>query len=131
MTALPPLVFAIWARYVARILAREKTWELRTRRPNVSAGDEILIYEARGRGRIVARARVGRILALPPAELWDELERLGGGQGVEREAYNKYLDGRATAVAIELLEVEVLDLPLPRGMRPPQGWARYKGRWPR
>jgi len=129
-TEVAPLVFSVWAEYVALILAGEKVWEIRTCSWGVETGDEILIYEARGRGRILARATVGRVLELAPAALWDELERLGGQQGVAREAYDHYLAGRSRAVAIELLEVRDFDVPLPLGMRPPQAPTRYKGRWP-
>ena len=126
-----PFVFSIRKQYVDLILAGSKRWEFRTRRPSVATGDTALIYESRGLGRIVASFVVGRVIEGWPVAVRDRVEEEARwSAGIGQREYLKYFEGYATAVAIELLSVEPLDLPLPEGMRAPQSWARYKGPWP-
>lgn len=126
MTA--PLVFSIRPRYVAALLAGTKTVEFRTRRPSVERGDTILIYETAPRSRVVATAAVQGLLVGTPAEVW--ARSLGRG-GIDRAAYDRYFDGRALAVGIELVVTPLAEpVPLPEGQRAPQSWARWRGAWP-
>lgn len=126
MSAKPPMVFSIRAEYCARILDGSKRWEFRTRRPRVETGELCYIYESRGRGRIVASFRRGRSIYATPVKLFESVRRRGGGHGIGVEPFLKYFGDRVTAYAIELLDVEPLDMPLPEGMRAPQSWARLK-----
>lgn len=131
-----PTVFSIRPEYTRLILAGSKLWEIR-RSPcrQVKRGDLALIYESldggRGRGRIVAAFTVGRMItsstasALHAVVLW-----CGGGIGISKRKLAEYLEGAREPTAIELLDVQPRDLPLPEGMRAPQSWARYDGPWP-
>ena len=127
-----PMVFSIRAEYCARILAGSKRWEFRTRMPRVSMGDVALIYESRGRGRIVAAFTVGSLLhPMSPGALWQTVETMDpGSHGISRDAYDRYFEGRSSACAIGVESVVPLDIALPENMCPPQSWARWRGPWP-
>lgn len=121
MTA--PMVFSIRPEYVARILDGSKTLELRKSCPRIDLGETALIYESRGRKRIVASFERGVIEEAPPEEIW----RLHGGStrlGIGRAAFFAYFGLRKKAFAMRLDNVKPLDIPLPAGMRAPQRWAR-------
>jgi len=127
-----PFVFSIREEYARRILAGDKRFEFRKSMPRFDMGDTALIYESRGRGRIVASFTVGSLIhAQSPGTLWRTIETMDpGSQGIDREAYLKYFEGRETGVAFGVTDVRPLDLPLPADMHPPQRWARWKGSWP-
>lgn len=131
-TAQPPMVFSIRAVYARRILDGSKRWEFRTRMPRVDMGDLALIYESRGRGRIVGAFTVGSLIH--PMSIVSTVRQrppgLPGGHGISVADYAAYFDGRP-AVAIGVEDPIPLDWPLPDGMAPPQSWARYEGEWPR
>src|SRR5690606_17375317 len=100
--------------------AGSKRYELRTRRPAVSAGDLVLIYETAPTSAIVAEAIVGDIRDSLPSMIWHEL---GPVLGVTREQFGDYYRDRERAIAIEL-RLSWLGRPvkLPTGMAPPQSW---------
>ena len=126
-----PFIFAIRAVYARRILDGSKRWEFRTRMPSVRLGDLALIYESRGRGRIVGAFTVGSLLhTMSPGVLWQTVEEMDpGSHGIDRSAYNAYFEGRAAGVAIGVVAPVALDWPLPPGMHAPQSWARWVGPW--
>ena len=125
-----PMVFSIRAEYCAGILEGSKRWEFRTRCPRIEPGETALIYESRGRGRIVASFRRGIIIEGTPAAAWNEVTVQGGGHGVSFNGLLDYLDGREKAFAMGLIDVRPLNIELPERMRAPQAWARWKGPWP-
>ena len=134
-----PFLFAIRAEYVARILDGSKRWEFRKSMPGgadrskFTMGDTALIYESRGRGRVVASFRVGSLIHEQyPADLWRTVETFDpGSHGIEWSALYQYLDtgteGSGRGVAFGIEDVRPLDLPLPANMRPPQSWVRWRG----
>ncbi len=128
MTDKAPFLFAIRAEYVARILDGSKRWEFRKSMPRFSMGDLALIYESRGRGRVVASFRVGSLIfEMSPGTLWETIESMDpGSHGIDCLSLSHYLD-RVYGVAFGITDVRPLDLPLPANMRPPQRWVRWRG----
>lgn len=118
-----PFVFSIRPQYVERILDGRKRWEYRRRRPRVTTGDLILIYETAPASAIVASARVGDVLDGHMLDVWAETHADGW---VEAQDYAAYFEGASRAIAIELTRLSVFtqSLPLPPGMVAPQSWAR-------
>ena len=133
-----PFVLSIRAEYARRILVGDKRVEIRKSMPGgadrskFDRGDTALIYESRGRGRIVASFTVGSLIhAQSPADLWRTIGTMDpGSHGIDRAAFFKYFEGRETGVAFGVTDVRPLDMPLPADMHPPQHWARWKGPWP-
>jgi predicted transcriptional regulator len=130
LTIAKPFVFSIRAEYARRILDGEKTLEYRKRCPSCPRGSLCLIYESRGRGRIVGSFRRGVIYEGSPVNVWNMAIAYGRLGGIARSDYRSYFEGSDKAFGIEVDDVQPLDLPLPPGMSPPQSWARYKGAWP-
>jgi len=123
-----PFVFSVRPRYVAAMLDGSKTVEYRTRRPSLERGDTILIYETAPRSMVVATAVIGGLICGSPAEVWERT--LGRGR-IARDAYDLYFEGHCAAWAIEVTVKALAEpIPLPEGQRPPQAWARWRGRWP-
>jgi predicted transcriptional regulator len=133
-----PFVFSIRAEYARRILDGSKRFEFRKSMPGgrdrsrFTMGDTALIYESRGRGRIVARFTVGSMVhAMSPGAIWRTVETMDpGSHGIDLPAFRRYFEGRDSAVAFGVEDVIPLDLALPACMSPPQSWARWKGPWP-
>lgn len=126
-----PLVFAIRTQFVRRLLGEalpEKGVEYRTRRPNVAAGEIVLIYETAPTSAIVATAVVGEIYDGSVESIWEQTSAVGG---ISHAEYMRYFEGRTRAVAIRLTTTRLPEpARLPAGMAPPQSWARWKGEWP-
>ncbi len=129
-----PFLFPIKAAYVKLILAGDKRFEFRKSMPGgadrskFTMGDTALIYESRGRGRVVASFRVGSLVfAMSPGRLWQTVETMDpGSSGIGRKALAEYLD-KGTGVAFGIEDVRPLDIALPASMRPPQSWVRWRG----
>jgi predicted transcriptional regulator len=133
-----PFVFSVQAEFVSMFRAGTKRWEYRTRRPAVTPGEYHLIYESRGSSRIVAEAKIGRVVSGTPGEVW---ARTGDAGGVSEAFFDEYFTWpqgsakagqrrvKAHAIEMELVWLEE-PLPLPASMKPPQSWSRWTGRWP-
>jgi len=132
MTTAKPFVFSIRPEYVARILDGSKRWEFRKSMPRFTMGDTALIYESRGRGRIVASFTVGSLVySMSPGALWRTVGTMDpNSHGITRAAFHQYFDAHDTGVAFGVEAVVPLDLPLAPDMRAPQSWARWTGAWP-
>jgi predicted transcriptional regulator len=129
-----PFVFSIRPQFIVALLDGSKSkgdpttwdpaygaWEYRTRRPSVEIGDQILIYESRGRGMIVAIAEVLELLV-------DTVDAVRE-QTSPADDFDEYFAGRDIAVAMRL-HVRELDEPIALVQSAPQCWARYRGAWP-
>lgn len=133
-----PFVFSIKAEYARRILDGSKRWEFRKSMPGgrdrsrFTMGDHALIYESRGRGRIVARFTVGSMVySMTPGAIWRTVETMDpGSHGIALDSYREYFKGQDSAVAFGVESVVPLDIALPACMVAPQSWARWKGPWP-
>lgn len=97
------ILVSIKPEYVERILAGEKTVELRRRSPQrVADGGTMLIYETTPRRAIVASCEVVAVETLPLSTLW---RRYRDVSGISRQAFNEYYDGCETGVVLKLGEV--------------------------
>lgn len=82
-----PFVFSVRGRYVEMFRAGTKTFELRTRRPAIKAGELHLLYQTAPLARVVAEVRIGEIIDDDPETVWDEL---AGRGGVSRDEFDLY-----------------------------------------
>lgn len=128
MTA-KPFVFPIRPRFVDMFRAGTKSFEFRTRRPSVSAGDSALIYECAPVSMVVATAIIGEIVDGTLDDVWDLTGMHGGISPAE---FTRYFEPRTRAVAIEMRSITWLAQPIPLalGMTPQPGWSRWRGEWP-
>lgn len=92
-------LISIHPRYVDKIISGEKKLEFR-RSWAVQPVDGLVIYATSPVQRIVALVEVEKVIFGSPNKLWSLSKDLGGG--ISRRDLFAYLDGKATAVAIEL-----------------------------
>ena len=129
MSEQKPFLFSIKGEFVEKIFRGEKTVEYRRRKPSLQADDVLLIYETSPRCLVVGFAVAGEIIAGTPGEVWEKTADRGC---VGLPFYQRYFDGRAGAVAIELRMAVRFKAPLalPAGQAAPQSWSRWRGDWP-
>ena len=92
-------LISIHPRYADKIISGEKKLEFR-RSWAVQPVDVLVIYATYPVQRIVALAGVEKVILGSPNKLWSLSKDLGGG--ISRRDFFAYLDGKTTAVAIEL-----------------------------
>jgi len=114
---------------VDRILAGEKTVELRRQRPRDVTGQQVVLYATTPEKQLKGIARVTEIRTLPPQNLWHFVEHQGC---VSHDEYQRYFAGSDQAVGIFLADAIAFEHPLSLetlrqawpGFQPPQGF-RY------
>lgn len=126
------LILSIKPRYLDRILAGDKTVELRKRSARIEPGTRILLYATAPTCAVVGEARVEFRERLPLAELW---RRHGQAASVTRIDFDAYYAEADEGVALGLTEVvpyaRALSLRSLRqadaGFRPPQSYMQAPG----
>lgn len=89
------IILSIQAVHAQRIFSGVKLFELRKSLPRIKF-KRAYLYET-GAGRIIGCFDVGRVLKLPPEELW----AMVGERATTRERFNSYFLKNKTACAIE------------------------------
>ena len=123
------LLLSIRPRFVERILAGEKTVELRRGRPHIEPGQPFLIYSTVPVKALTAVAWTSGILAAPPMLLWQRVRSIAG---VSRAEFDGYFAGAKKAFGLQIVTAAGLQEPLPLlalrqlmpGFHPPQSF-RY------
>jgi predicted transcriptional regulator len=121
---------SIRPRFVERILAGEKTVELRRGRPRIEPGQPFLIYCTVPVKALTAVAWTSGVLAAPPVLLWQRVSSLAG---VSREEFDAYFAGAKHAFGLQLASVSALREPLALsmlkklipGFHPPQSFRYF------
>ena len=81
------LFLSIKPEFANKILAKEKTIELRKVRPNIKEGDYIIIYASSPVKGVVGFGRVKKIIETSPYEMW----RIYSSQlGIDKIRYDNY-----------------------------------------
>lgn len=121
------LLISVRPRFARGIMSGEKQVELRRVRPDLSEGDEVILYETSPTCAVVAKGKVAELLEASPARLW---LLVGKDSGVARHEFMAYFEGRSRAYGIRLTAVEALESPvglqklrrLAPGFAPPQSY---------
>ena len=96
------ILLSIHPEFVNKIRSGEKKFEFRTRIPaSVLADPLVAVYATAPVGAVVGYFRVGRVLALPPASLWEQTKEAAG---IARGRFRAHVKGRAMAEALEIAE---------------------------
>jgi predicted transcriptional regulator len=123
------LFVSVKPRFAEKILAGEKSVELRRVRPSVTPGTLVIFYASSPAREVVGTGRVKAIETDSPTAIW---ERHRSNVGLPRSEYRTYFEGVRQAVGIVLTEVERLPQSVPladlrerlAGFEPPQSF-RY------
>ena len=127
------VLLSIKPEFASKIFSNDKTVELRKRIPNLSEGDELLIYASAPVMAIVGAVEVIKVVQDAPVDLW---QMVRAHAGVAHEFYEQYYHDYATAYGIFLGRTQFYDrecsLPSLRkawpGFVPPQNY-RYVQVW--
>ena len=104
------ILLPIHRRYLDRICAGEKLFELRKRVPvGLKRGGELAIYCTKPTCSIVAYAEIGGVLEDSPARLW---ERTSFAAGIEEQAFKSYFGKTQTAYGIIISKIHELKRPI-------------------
>ena len=118
---------SIRPRFAARILAGEKTIELRRRKPQVPIGSTVFIYSTMPSASLVGTFVISRIDDLPLASLWNVAKSTAA---ISFQEFHAYFTGLQTGVAISIanptrfsqaIGLDALRTLWP-GFRPPQSY---------
>lgn len=103
------LLLSIRPCYARLIAQGRKKFELRRGRVSIRAGDLVFFYATTPLRRIVARARVGRVLIDEPSAL---LRLTGHAAGLDERGFLGYFEGRSIGSALELRDIVGWPVPL-------------------
>lgn len=123
------VLFSIRPFYVDKILAGQKTVELRRRFPELGmSGSTAMIYCTSPVKAIVGSAQIRDVIKLPLSRLW---KSYGGAACIAKDDFNEYFSGQDQGFAIILTDAKTLkgrltarDLESEFGIVPPQSY-RY------
>ena len=129
-SAARPFVLSIHPTYVERILAGNKTIELRRRFPSLVAPGIALIYATAPVQAIVASVQVPIVETLSLTALW---RRRGRDAAVTRKEFDDYFDGTQSGCALVLRDVVRFPSPIHLTVlahrfefSPPQSYCYWK-----
>ncbi len=126
------LFISVKPHFIEKILAGEKSVELRRVRPKIAApGTLVVFYASSPVCEVVGSGRIKQIDAATPTAIW---ERHRDELGLSRSEYRSYLAGVKEAVGILLEDIRPLARRIPlatireqlEGFEPPQSF-RYLG----
>lgn len=125
------VLMSIKPTYSKRILAREKSYELRRTPVKVQEGDLVVVYASSPVKAVVGAFTVAGVKRDAPDRLWAEHAE---DFGIEEADYRDYFAGAALGHAIEVGDVVQVD-PVPLhllreridGFRPPQSYQWWHG----
>lgn len=93
------LLISVKPEFADKIIAGEKTIELRKACPNVSTDDIVIIYSTVPVKAVIGICRVDEVIKMKPEAMWKfHKEKLG----IEKKRYSSYYKETETAVGIVL-----------------------------
>lgn len=93
------LFLAIKPEFANKILAKEKTIELRKLRPHIKEGDYIIIYASSPIKGVVGFAKVKKIIEISPNEMW---KIYSSKLCIDKNRYDDYFLNKSKAIGIEI-----------------------------
>lgn len=93
------LFLAIKPEFANKILAKEKTIELRKLRPHIKEGDYIIIYASSPIKGVVGFAKVKKIIEISPNEMW---KIYSSKLCIDKNRYDNYFLNKSKAIGIEI-----------------------------
>lgn len=122
------LFLSIKPEFANKIMAGQKTIELRKLRPHISIGDYVIIYASTPLRKVIGYARIKSIIKCTPSEMWSKYHNY---LGIDEVRFANYYSGHSSAIGIELekihqcrnITLEQLRM-IDTNFRPPQGF-RY------
>ncbi|MFR9545927.1 MAG: hypothetical protein SNJ29_10165 [Rikenellaceae bacterium] len=100
------LFVSIKPEFAQKIVAKEKSIELRKMRPHVSKGDYIIIYSSSPVQSVIGFGLIKSIIETSPSEMWAiHHSKLG----IDEERFNKYYINTNKAIGIEVESIKKVE----------------------
>ncbi len=104
------LIISIHPRYSEKILAGQKTVELRRRFPlSTAKGTKIYIYSTSPVRAIVGSAEIAEIIKLPIKTIWKKYSKCAF---IKKQDFEAYFEGLSEGFALELKNAQTFDKPI-------------------
>jgi len=128
------LLLSVRPLFADKILSGSKTIELRRVRPNVDAGDRILLYSSSPEMALLGSAKVEEVISGTPRSIWLQARGLAG---ISRQEYDNYFAGTDVAIGIRIYAARRFERPIPLQelrrrwpwLRPPQSFRYLSARF--
>lgn len=123
------LFLSIKPEFANKIIAKEKTIELRKVRPHVNQGDYVVIYASSPTMSVVGFGQIKQIIEMSPNDMWNTHS---SKLGIDRIRFDVYFQDKDKAVGIEFESIKKVQPVITLGkireveqtFRPPQSY-RY------
>ena len=92
------LFLSIKPEFANKIIAKEKTIELRKVRPHVNQGDYVVIYASSPTMSVVGFGQIKQIIEMSPDDMWNTYS---SKLGIDRTRFDIYFQDKDKAVGIE------------------------------
>lgn len=97
------LFLSIKPEFANKIIAKEKTIELRKVRPHVNAGDYVIIYASSPIKCVIGFGQIKRMIELSPQEMWTNYS---SNLGIDKVRYDNYYQYKDKAIGIEFESIK-------------------------
>ncbi|MHB8792895.1 MAG: ASCH domain-containing protein [Thermoleophilia bacterium] len=99
-------IISLKPRYVDKILAGEKTVELRRRTVRLQMGTRLWIYATMPVGALLAVSEITNVFVGSPEEIWKKYK---SRMGITKEEFDRYVKGCMNVTAIELSSIRRIE----------------------
>lgn len=97
------LFLSIKPEFANKIIAKEKTIELRKVRPHVNEGDYIIIYASSPVKSVIGFGQIKQIIEMSPKDMW---EIYSTRLGIDKTRFDVYFQDKDKAVGIEFESIK-------------------------
>ena len=97
------LFLSIKPEFANKIIAKEKTIELRKVRPHVNQGDYVVIYASSPTMSVVGFGQIKQIIEMSPDDMWNTYS---SKLGIDRTRFDIYFQDKDKAVGIEFESIK-------------------------
>lgn len=97
------LFLSIKPEFANKIIAKEKTIELRKVRPHVNQGDYVVIYASSPTMSVVGFGQIKQIIEMSPNDMWNTHS---SKLGIDRTRFDVYFQDKDKAVGIEFESIK-------------------------
>lgn len=100
------LFISVKPEFAEKIVAKEKSIELRKIKPHVKIGDYIIIYASSPTKSVVGFGVIKQIIETSPGIMWNEFS---GSLGIDKLRFDAYYKGKEKAIGIEIEGIKKLN----------------------
>lgn len=99
------LLIAVKPEFANKIVENEKTIELRKTKPNVKAGDFLIIYSSSPVKAIIGFGLIKQVIVTTPTQMW---ENYSLKVGIDKERFVQYYKDKEKSIGIEIEDMKLV-----------------------